>query len=397
MMRHHGFLYVIAAYLLNGIVLCLPAFCLSVTVFVSCSDDPALVSPEGFAGSIGGKETGLWTISNEDMVLQATNYGGRVVSLWVPDRNGEMVDVVLGHGTLDEYVNYRRERFLGAVVGPVANRIVGASYSHGGRTYRLSANHNGTGTLHGGFKGLDSVVWDFVSQTDSSLTFHCLHPDGAEGFPGNLDILMTYTLNSDCTWKIDYLATTDAVRPVNISNHPYFNLGGEGSGTCGDYVLWVDADSFLGTDGPDVIETPIPVEGTAFDYRTPHLVRDALESGDPQIVRSNGGFDHNFCINGEGMREAASLYNPSNGILLSVWTDQPGLQLYSGQWWTGEESGKNGKSLDRFGSFTFETQNWPDAPNKPSFPNPFLEPGETYTHHCEYRFRIMGEFYNVNN
>ena len=173
MMRHHGFLYVIAAYLLNGIVLCLPAFCLSVTVLVSCSDDPALVSPEGFAGSIGGKETGLWTISNEDMVLQVTNYGGRVVSLWVPDRNGEMVDVVLGHGTLDEYVNYRRERFLGAVVGPVANRIVGASYSHGGRTYRLSANHNGTGTLHGGFKGLDSVVWDFVSQTDSSLTFHC--------------------------------------------------------------------------------------------------------------------------------------------------------------------------------------------------------------------------------
>ena len=389
MMRQHGFLHAIAAYPLNGIVSLLSVLCLSAPVLVSCSDGPVLVAHEGFSDSIDGKETGLWTISNGDMILQATNYGGRVVSLLVPDRNGETVDVVLGHGTLDEYVNYRRERFLGAVVGPVANRIVGASYTHDGRTYRLSANHNGTGTLHGGFRGLDSVVWDFVARTDSSLTFRCLHPDGAEGFPGNLDILMTYTLTSGRAWRIDYMATTDAVRPVNISNHPYFNLGGEGSGTCGDYVLRVNADSFLGTDGPDVIETPIPVEGTAFDYRTPHPVRDALESGDPQIVRSNGGFDHNFCINGEGMREAASLYNPSNGIFLSVWTDQPGLQLYSGQWWTGEEMGKNGKPLDRFGSFTFETQNWPDAPNKPSFPNPFLEPGETYTHRCEYRFSTI--------
>ena len=128
-----------------------------------------------------------------------------------------------------------------------------------------------------------------------------------------------------------------------------------------------------------------------FDYRKPHAVRDAIESNDTQIVRSNTGFDHNFCINGSGMHEAASLYNPSNGILLSVWTDQPGLQLYSGQWWTGEEKGKNGKPLERYGSFTFETQNWPDAPNKPSFPDPFIEPGETYTHHCEYRFSAVAD------
>ena len=160
------------------------AFCLLLNL-ASCSVKPVSVSPECFAGSIGGKKTALYTISCGDMVLQATNYGGRVVSLSVPDRNGKPVDVVLGHCTLDEYVNYKRERFLGAVVGPVANRIVGASYSHGGRTYRLSANHNGTGTLHGGFKGLDSVVWDCVAQTDSSLTLHFLHPDGAEGFPGN--------------------------------------------------------------------------------------------------------------------------------------------------------------------------------------------------------------------
>ena len=374
-----------------AVILPVVASCFAGLALASCSSVPSQVSPDDFSDVIDGKETGLWTISCGDIVLQATNYGGRVVSLSVPDRNGNPVDVVLGHRTLNEYVNYKRERFLGAVVGPVANRIVGASYTYGGRTYRLSANHNGKGMLHGGFKGLDSVVWDFVARTDSSLTFHCLHPDGAEGFPGNLDIYMTYTLTQSRVWKIDYKATTDAVRPVNISNHPYFNLGGEGSGDCKDYILYVNADSFLGTDGPDVIESPILVDGTVFDYRKPHPVRDAIESNDTQIVRSNMGFDHNFCIKGAGMREAASLYNPSNGIRLSVWADQPGLQLYSGQWWTGEEKGKNGKPLERYGSFTFETQNWPDAPNKPSFPDPFLEPGETYTHHCEYRFSSVAD------
>lgn len=354
----------------------------------ACSHVPGPVDADAFKGKLDGKETALYTISNGPFTLQATNYGGRVVSLVVPDRDGHSVDVVLGHRTLDEYVHYRRERFLGAVVGPVANRIVGASYTHDGHTYGLSANHNGKGMLHGGFKGLDSVVWDFVAATDTSLTFHFLHPDGAEGFPGNLDILMAYSLSADGVWAIDYRATTDRTRPVNISNHPYFNLAGDCNGTCLDWILHVDASSFIGTDGPKVIETPIPVEGTAMDYRRPHPVRDAIESLEPQIVSSNGGFDHNYCIDGDGVRFAASLYNPANGIFLSVFSDQPGLQLYSGQWWTGEEKGKSGNTLDRFSSFTFETQNCPDAPNKPSFPNPFLEPGEVYTHHCEYRFSV---------
>lgn len=365
-----------------SLLICLP-------LSLGCCGRPSPVDADAFKGNVDGRETALYTISNGPFTLQATNYGGRVVSLCVPDRDGRSVDVVLGHGTLDEYVNYRRERFLGAVVGPVANRIVGASYTHDGNTYSLSANHNGKGTLHGGFKGLDSVVWDFVESSDTSLTFHCIHPDGAEGFPGNLDILMTYSLSRDGVWAIDYRATTDRTRPVNISNHPYFNLAGEGNGDCLDWILCVNASRFTGTDGMDVIETPVPVEGTAMDYRRPHPVRDAIESSEPQIVRSNGGFDHNYCIDGEGMREAATLYNPANGIFLSVCSDQPGLQLYSGQWWTGEEKGKCGKPLGRFSSFTFETQNWPDAPNKPSFPNPYLDPGQVYTHRCEYRFSAM--------
>ena len=226
-----------------------------------------------------------------------------------------------------------------------------------------------------------------IEVNKSSIVLHYLHADGTEGFPGNLHIYMTYTLK-DGTWRIDYSAKTDKTRPVNISNHPYFNLSGEGNGSCHDYIMYVNADKFVGTSGLDVLEELIPLDGKVMDYRTPHRVGDALESDDPFIKRSNTGFDHNYCINGEGFRKAASLYNPLNGIYLEVYSDQPGLQLYSGQWINGKEIGKCGKPLERYSSFTFETQNYPDAPNKPSFPDPFLKPGEEYTHTCEYRFSI---------
>lgn len=355
-------------------------------VLASCAERPSLVDPAGFDGEVDGREVGLYTIANGRLAMQFTNYGGRVVSLFVPDRNGKYRDVVLGHKTLDEYVHYTGDRFLGAVVGPVANRICNAAFTVDGQTYHLSANHGGIGTLHGGFKGLDSVVWDVMSVTDSSATLHYLHADGQEGFPGNLDITMTYTLTSDEGWDISYSATTDATRPVNISNHPYFNLSGEGNGTCEEYVISVNGDSFIGADGLDVIETPIPVDGTAFDYRRPHPVRDAITSGDEQIRRGNYGFDHNYCINGIGMRSVATAYDTESGIFLEVFSDQPGLQVYSGQYFSGNEIGKYGGPLVRYGSLTFETQNYPDAPNKASFPDPYLRPGQVYHHHCLYRF-----------
>ncbi len=353
----------------------------------ACGPKPQLVNPEGFVGKLDAVETGLYTLRSSTLTMQVTNFGGRVVSLFVPDKNGNLVDVILGHNTLDEYVHPKRERFLCSVVGPVANRICNATYTYDGQTYNLCKNHSGKGTLHGGFKGLDSVVWDVVEVTKSSIVLHYLHADGTEGFPGNLHIYMTYTLK-DGTWRIDYSAQTDKTRPVNISNHPYFNLSGEGNGTCHDYIMYVNADKFVGTSGLDVLEELIPLDGTVMDYRKPHRVGDALESDDPFIKRSNTGFDHNYCINGNGFRKAASLYNPSNGIFLEVYSDQPGLQLYSGQWINGKEIGKCGKPLERYSSFTFETQNYPDAPNKPSFPNPFLKPGEEYTHTCEYRFSV---------
>lgn len=354
----------------------------------ACTTNLSLVDPAGFVGEIDGAQTNLYTLRSSELTMQVTNFGGRVVSLFVPDANGDAVDVVLGHNTLEEYVHPQRERFLGAVVGPYANRIGGGAYSYGGVTYELSKNHLGKGTLHGGFKGLDSVVWDVIEVTDSSILLHYLHPDGAEGFPGNLDIYMTYTLEGS-SWKIDYRAITDQPRPVSISNHPYFNLSGEGNGTCHEYVMYVNADSFIGTVGLEVLHEPVSLDGTAMDYRIPHRVGDALESDYEYIVKSKGGFNHNYCINGEGMRMAASLYNPANGITLEVYTDQPGLQLYSGQWLDSSETGKCGRRMERYSSFTFETQNYPDAPNKPSFPDPFLHPGEQYTHVCEYRFSVV--------
>ncbi|MGI5847793.1 MAG: aldose epimerase family protein [Candidatus Cryptobacteroides sp.] len=351
-------------------------------------ESPALIDASRFDSELDGQVVGLYTIRGGGLTLQATNFGGRVVSLFVPDNTGTLVDVVLGHPTLEEYVNYAQERFLGAVVGPVANRITNASFTVDGQTYKLSANHGGKGTLHGGFKGLDSVVWDVKALTDSSLTLHYLHADGQEGFPGNLDIEMTYTLTHVGGWSIDYVATTDKTRPVNISNHPYFNLSG-GKGTCEDYEMYVDAFAIIGIDGLDVIEDPIDIKGTAFDYLTPHPVKDALGSDDEQIRRGRG-FDHNYCINWTPGQTAlvASLYNPANGIFLEVFSDQPGLQVYSGQYFTGEEDGKYDQKLAYRGSFTFETQNWPDAPNKASFPDCYLKPGEKYSHHCEYRFSI---------
>jgi len=351
-------------------------------------ESPVLIDAAQFDSEIDGHSVGLYTITNGNITLQATNFGGRVVSLFVPDKDGKPVDVVYGHPTLDEYVNYTKERYLGAVVGPVANRITNASFTIDGETYHLSANHGGQGTLHGGFKGLDSVVWDVKECTDSSITFHYLHADGQEGFPGNLDINMTYTVTSKGSWTIDYAATTDKTRPVNISNHPYFTLSG-GEGTCEDYVLYLNTYGITGVDGLDIIEDVIETKGTAFDYTTPHPVRDALESDDEQI-KIGRGFDHNCCVNwtpGQ-ISLVASLYNPANGIFLEVLSDQPGLQIYSGQYFPGEENGKYGQKLAYHGSFTFETQNWPDAPNKASFPNCYLKPGETYTHHCDYHFSV---------
>ena len=353
---------------------------------LSCGPKKAELLPaENFSGSVDGKPVSLYTLKGGKLIAQYTNFGGRGVTLFAPDRHGNVV----GHATLDEYVHPVGERFLGACVGPVANRIGGAHFCIGEELFSTPANDNEVNTLHGGFIGLDNVVWDVEAVTDSSLTLHFLHPDGMEGYPGNLDITMTYSLTSKDELRVDYRATTDAPTPVNISHHPFFNLRGEGEGTVEDYAMCINADGFLPIDSLSIpLGYIAPVEGTPFDFRTPHPIGERIGEDDVQL-RNARGYDHCWCLNKTApgaLESACTVYDPVSGRCVEVITDQIGLQFYSGNFFDGNTIGSNGSKQEFRSSFVLETQQFPDAPNQPAFPSILLLPGQTYTHTALYRF-----------
>lgn len=366
------------------------AFATPVLLAAACNGHPEqveLVPSSGFEKTVDGKEVGLYTLKAGNIIAQFTNYGGRGVSLFTPDRHGKMADIVVGHNNVDDYITPPGERFLGGCVGPVANRIGGAGFALDGQTYTLPKNDNDANTLHGGYNGLDRVVWDVVFHNDSTLVLHYLHPDGQEGYPGNLDITMIYSLNSNNEFKVEYSAVTDKATPVNISHHPFFNLRGEGEGTVEDYVMYIKASSYTPIDTLSIPSGEIAsVEGTPFDFRKPHTIGQFIGEENEQL--SNGrGYDHNWCIDkeGEGIELVCSVYDPQTGRKVEVLTDQPGLQFYSGNFFDGQSSGKNGKPLEFRSSLALETQHYPDSPNHDNFPSIILRPGETYTHNCIYR------------
>ena len=357
---------------------------------VSCGGNSSinLIPASDFEAEIEGKTTGLYTLKAGDVCMQVTNFGARVVSLWVPDREGCYEDVVLGRNSIDKYVNSIGERFLGAVVGPYANRIAAGTYEIDGCRYEFPRNNNGQ-TLHGGLKGLDMVVWDVVSICDSAIVFSYLHKDGQEGMPGNLSIVMTYTLTSANEFRVDYSAETDKATHVNISHHSFFNLKGEGNGTINDHILHINASATTPVD-----EVLIPtgeiadVTGTPFDFRTPKAIGTDLEADDQQL-RNGSGYDHNWILDrksADDMELAASVYEPASGRFMEVWTDQPALQFYGGNFFDGTSTGKYGKALKYRESIALETQKYPDTPNHPDFPSTLLRPGEVYKHTCVYRF-----------
>ena len=231
-----------------------------------------LLPEEAFQTTVDGKPVALYTLHAGDITMQVTNYGARVVSLWTPDREGRYEDIVLGYENIGRYIDNTGERFLGAVVGPYANRIAKGHFTLDGAEYTLPVNNNGQ-TLHGGLLGVDRVVWDVVSASDDKLVLHYLHPDGQDGFPGNLDIEMTYSLTPDNEFRIDYKATTDKPTVVNMSNHPFFNLKGEGNGTVLDNVMTINASHTTPVDSVLIPTGQIaPVEGTPFDFREPHAI-----------------------------------------------------------------------------------------------------------------------------
>ena len=361
-------------------------------LFVGCcgtaSQDLNLMKAEDFRTTVDGKATDLYTIKNGDLTMQVTNFGARVVSLWMPDREGKMADIVLGYQNIDRYINNGGERFLGSVVGRVANRIGNGKFTLDGVEYTTPQNNNGQ-TLHGGLKGVDMVVWDVVEATENSLHLAYTAPDGEDGFPGNLTINMTYTLTENNEFKVTYSATTDKTTPVNLSHHSFFNLKGEAGGTITDNILQIDADHITPTDA-NLIPTGelLPVEGTPFDFRTPHAIGDMIDADNEQL-KNGRGYDMNWVLNlpdnGEVVK-VMSIYDPQSGRGFEVYTDQIALQFYSGNFFDGSYNGKYGKPLSFRESVVFETQKYPDAVNHPHFPSVILQPGEEYAHTCIYKF-----------
>ncbi len=324
-----------------------------------------------------------------DIFMLVTNFGGRVMKLMVPSKDGVVADVVLGYNTIEEYLDNKGERFLGAVCGRFANRIAKGTFSIDGETYSLPINNNGQ-TLHGGLKGLDMVAWDVVESSDSSVLFRYVSVDGEEGFPGTLTIDMLYELTEANEFAISYKATTDKKTPVNITHHSFFNLRGEGDGTINDHILTLNASAFIPIDEVSIPTGEIAsVEGNAFDFRAPKRVGESLGEDDLQL-KMGAGYDHCFVVDGEGMRLAATVVEPESGRKLEVYTDQAGIQFYGGNFFDGKTVAKDGvKSYDYRGSLALETQLFPDAPNQANFPNTILSPDEVYTHKCTYKFSTV--------
>jgi aldose 1-epimerase len=322
-----------------------------------------------------------WIITNTNRAsVSVMSYGATIVSLKMPDRRGTLDDIVLGYDQFEPYLT--RSPYFGAVVGRYANRIAGARFTLDGVEYKLTAN-NGRNILHGGQRGFDKVVWTGAAIDNRSVEFTYLSKDGEQGFPGNLTAHVRYTLSDSNGLKIEYSATTDKDTVVNLTNHSYFNLAGQGNGDILKQELTIDADQFTPTD-VRLIPTGdfLAVSNSPFDFRQPHPIGQRIDADDDQA-----GYDVNFVLTKQdGIRHAASVYDPTSGRAMDVWTNQPGLQFYSGQGLDGSIIGKGDKTYPKFGAFCLEPQHFPDSPNEPGFPSTELKLGETYRAMTEYRF-----------
>jgi aldose 1-epimerase len=331
----------------------------------------------------------LYTLTNSNGVeVRAMNYGGIILSIRVPDRKGQLGDIVLGHESLEGYIP--NPPFQGAVVGRYANRIANGTFTLDGKKYELPKN-DGPNTLHGGLKGFDKVVWDGEPlKGKNGVTFSYLSKDGEEGFPGNLKVKVTYTLTDSNELVIDYEASTDKATPINLSQHTYFNLAGEGTSDILIHELMLNADRFTPVD-KNLIPTGElrPVKGTPFDFTTPTKIGARIDDNYEQLVLGRG-YDHNFVINRKsndnGLVLAARVYEPTSGRVLEVSTTEPGVQFYSGNFLDGSVTGKQGHVYKRRYGFCLETQHYPDSPNHPDFPTTILKPGETFRSQTVFKF-----------
>jgi aldose 1-epimerase len=340
-----------------------------------------------FRKTVNGKQVDLYFLKNKnEMKAAITNFGGRVVSLWVPDKNGTLTDVILGYDSLAPYQE-PDDPYFGALIGRYGNRIGKASFKLNDTTYKLDVN-NGANTLHGGRTGFHKRVWDANQTNDHTLELTYVSKDGEEGYPGNLTVKVVYTLTDDNELKIEYNATTDKTTVLNLTNHSYFNLNGEGSGTVNNHLVTIDANRYTPVD-TGLIPTGklVPVAGTPFDFRKPMAIGSRIDANDEQL-KNGKGYDHNFVLNNSSktLHHAATVVGDKSGIQMDVLTTEPGLQFYGGNFLNNKEIGKGGKVYDFRTAFCMETQHFPDSPNQPSFPSTVLKPGDTYKSTTVYKF-----------
>lgn len=347
------------------------------------------LSVDAFRDIVDGKQTDLFVLTNKSgSEVTVTNYGAKIVSLLVPDKHGNWVDVVTGHDSIKEYLS-SEEPYFGAVCGRTGNRIANGKFTLEGKEYTLAIN-NGPNNLHGGLKGFNAVVWD-AKQTDAqTVVLSYLSVDGEEGFPGNLTTTITYQLTDDNALKIIYKAVTDKTTILNLTNHSYFNLSGAGDPYIGDHSLTILADTYLPTDATAIpYGKPEPVKGTPMDFTTSHTIGSRINEDFQQLVFGKG-YDHNYVLNkgGEGLALAVVCESPKTGIVMETYTTEPGVQLYTGNWMTGNFVGKNGQRYPERGAVCFETQHFPDSVNRPEYPSVVLRPGETFDSETIYKFSI---------
>jgi len=347
------------------------------------------ITKQPFGKTDEGIAVDLYTLTNATGAeAKITNYGGIVVSLKVPDRNGKLDDVVLGCDNIEGYL--KNTSYLGALIGRYGNRIAKGRFSLNDVEYKLAVN-NGDNHLHGGIKGFDKVVWQaqpLDSRNGPALVLTYVSKDGEEGYPGKLSVKVVYALTNRNELRIDYSATTDKTTIVNLTHHSYFNLAGQGNGDTLNHQLLINADRFTPTDAGSIPTGELrKVSGTPFDFTRPTAIGARIEQDDEQL-KFGRGYDHNFVLTkkGRALALAARVYEPTTGRVMEVLTTEPGMQFYSGNFLDGSIVGKGGKSYRVHAGFCLEAQHFPDSPNKPSFPSVVLSPGRQYAQTTIYRF-----------
>jgi len=347
------------------------------------------LNPANFSKEVDGKQVSLFILKNKKgMEATIINFGAKIVSIHVPDKNGKMTDVVLGKSNIDDYMN-EQEQYFGAICGRIAGRIAGGHFKLDGKEYHLAKN-NGPNNLHGGIKGFHCVVWDAEQLDEKTLKLTYLSKDGEEGFPGNLTATVIYRLTDENALEINYRVTTDKTTIHNLTNHSYFNLSGEGDSYIGDHELQINAAAYLPTD-----ETAIPygkpekVEGTPFDFRKPHTIGERIEEKDTQLIFGNG-YDHPFDLGKKdnALTSCAKAVSPKTGIAMEVLTTEPCVVLYTGNYMDGSFVGKNGHRYPKRSAFCLETQHFPDSIHQPDYPTTILRAGEVYESQTIFKFSV---------